>query len=74
MKVFIVSAVLVACAFAAPMDTQENSSVNNVFKFFGSCMESEDYSTCLAVKGITALNRAARAAKIEVTDGITFVR
>jgi hypothetical protein len=67
MKVFIVSTMLLACAFAVPVE-------NNVFKFFGGCMESEDYTTCLAVKGITALNRAARAANIEIVDGVSFVR
>jgi hypothetical protein len=69
MKVFIVSTMLLACAFAVPV---ENG--NNVFKFFGQCFESEDYSTCLAVKGLTALNRAARAANIEIIDGVSFVR
>ncbi|XP_053681923.1 uncharacterized protein LOC128732657 [Sabethes cyaneus] len=78
MKVFIVSAVLLACAMAAPAPGEETSTtgsaLNMAMKFFGSCFESDEMGTCLAVKGITALNRAARASNIEIVPGVTFSR
>ncbi|XP_055551626.1 uncharacterized protein LOC129733990 [Wyeomyia smithii] len=78
MKVFIVSAVILACAMAAPAPAEESSStgsaLNMALKFFGSCFESDEMGTCLAVKGITALNRAARANNIEIVPGVTFSR
>ncbi|XP_058463966.1 uncharacterized protein LOC131438149 [Malaya genurostris] len=78
MKVLIVSAVLLACAMAAPAPAEESSTtgsaLNMALKFFGSCFESAEMGTCLAVKGITALNRAARANNIEIVPGVTFSR
>ncbi|XP_055616041.1 uncharacterized protein LOC129762080 [Toxorhynchites rutilus septentrionalis] len=78
MKVFIISAVLVACALAAPAPAEESSTsgtaLNMALKYFGSCLESDEMGTCFAVKGITALNRAARASNIEIVPGVTFSR
>lgn len=75
MKVFVTLSMLLAVAFAAPgvIDNQVNSG-NNGLSFFGNCIESGDITTCLAVKGITALNRAARSANIELIPGLQFVR
>lgn len=78
MKVFVaVIAVLVASAMAAPAPAEESSSPSGLgmaLRYFGSCLESDEMGTCLAVKGITALNRAARANNIEIVPGVTFSR
>ncbi|XP_055587748.1 uncharacterized protein LOC129740164 [Uranotaenia lowii] len=78
MKVFIVTVALLACAMAAPAPAEESSSstsaLHMALKYFGSCIEQDEMGTCLAVKGITALNRAARAANIEILPGVTFQR
>lgn len=77
MKVFIVSAMLFAAALAAPsvLDNQQQSQAPNSFAaVFGHCAESDDVTACMAIKGITALNRAARSANLEILPGIAFVR
>ncbi|CRK87110.1 CLUMA_CG000871, isoform A [Clunio marinus] len=78
MKVFIIIAVLFASTLAAPgvIDNQieSDSSVSKVMKYFGSCSDNEDITSCLAIKGITALNRAARASNIKITEGVVLAR
>jgi len=78
MKVFIVAAVLFASALAAPSisdnKVESEGSMSKMMQYFGNCMESEDVAGCLAVKGITALNRAARASNIKITEGIVLAR
>ncbi|ETN62928.1 Osiris 14 [Anopheles darlingi] len=79
MKVFIaIIAALVAVSMAAPAPAEQSTTGGGAFnmmaKYFGSCLESEEMGTCFAVKGITALNRAARAANIELAPGVTFAR
>lgn len=76
MKVFVVCTMLFAAALAAPgiMDNQVYSQDSSMASIFGTCAESADMATCLAVKGITALGRAARAANLEILPGIAFVR
>lgn len=75
MKVFVVCTMLFAAALAAPgiMDNQVNQETS-MSSIFGSCAESADITTCLAVKGITVLSRAARASNLEILPGIAFVR
>ncbi|XP_049277089.1 uncharacterized protein LOC125760727 isoform X2 [Anopheles funestus] len=75
MKVFIAIAALLAVSMAAPAPaTEQTGAFGMMAKYFGSCLESDDMGTCFAVKGITALNRAARAANIELAPGVTFAR
>lgn len=78
MKVFIIAAVLIASALAAPgiidNKVESDSSMSKVMQYFGSCADNEDLTTCLAVKGISALNRAARASNIKITEGIVLAR
>lgn len=78
MKVFIVIAMFLVSALAAPgvidNKVESDSTVNKMMQYFGSCADTNDLTTCLAVKGITALNRASRASNIEVTSGITLTR
>lgn len=78
MKVFMIIAALLANALAAPgaidNNVESEGSMSKVMQYFGSCTDSEDLTSCLAIKGITALNRAARASNIKITDGITLAR
>jgi Protein of unknown function (DUF1676) len=78
MKVFVIVAVMLVSALAAPgvIDNQveSDSTSSKMMQYFGSCTEQEDLVACLAVKGITALNRAARASNIKLTEGITLAR
>lgn len=79
MKVFIVSVlVFVAAVSAAPSvidnKIESEGTLSRAAKYLGACFESDDITTCLAVKGITAMNRAARSNNIVVTNGITFKR
>lgn len=79
MKVFIVSTMLLAVAMAAPgvMDNkvqQGTEDASFMSRFVGNCADSGDVTTCLAIKGITALNRAARSNNLEIVSGISFVR
>lgn len=76
MKVFIVSALLVAAAMGAPsvVDNKVQNSAGVMSKIFGNCFDGEDVTTCLAIRGITALNRAARSNDIEILPGVTFKR
>jgi hypothetical protein len=79
MKVICLVLLVSASAFAAPgiMDNQveSDSGMSKMFSYFGSCMDgSSDLTTCLAVKGITALNRAARAQNLEIMSGISLAR
>ncbi|XP_061391089.1 uncharacterized protein LOC133326478 [Musca vetustissima] len=81
MKVFAIATVclvVASCAWAAP-SVQDNkietdSTFGRAARYLGSCLESDDMTTCLAVKGITALNRAARSSNIELINGVTFKR
>lgn len=82
MKVFAVTCVsllaLASCAWAAPSVQDNRIESDNSFgraaRYLGACLESDDMATCLAVKGITALNRAARSNNIELVNGVTFQR
>lgn len=78
MKVFIITAVLFASALAAPSvidnKVEGDSTASKVMQYFGSCADSEDLTSCLTIKGITAMSRAARASNIKIVDGITLAR
>ncbi|XP_052858840.1 uncharacterized protein LOC128266388 [Drosophila gunungcola] len=81
MKVFAIACVTLlaaSCAFAAP-SVQDNrvegdNTLGRAARYLGACLESDDMATCLAVKGISALNRAARSNNIELASGVTFQR
>lgn len=82
MKVFVIVSIvlLVGCATAAPssqersIESESGSTFLLASRFLGPCLEEEDMATCLAVKGITALNRAARSSSIDIISGISFKR
>ncbi|EDV90708.1 uncharacterized protein LOC6569765 [Drosophila grimshawi] len=81
MKVFAIACVsllLASCVWAAP-GVQDNriesdNTLGRAARYLGACLDSDDMATCLAVKGITALNRAARSNNIELVNGVTFMR
>lgn len=77
MKVFVVLAIVATCAWAAPNNlnqVENDSTVDKMIKYFGSCAENDDLTSCLAIKGISALNRAARAQNIQLSSGVSLVR
>ncbi|XP_053953316.1 uncharacterized protein LOC128860085 [Anastrepha ludens] len=84
MKVFAIfataSLLIVNCAWAAPsvqdnrIEGENGGTLALAARYLGSCFEVEDMTTCLAVKGITALNRAARSNNIELVSGVSFKR
>lgn len=82
MKVFAVTSVIclmvASCAWAAPSvqdnHVESDTTFTRAARYLGSCFESDDMTTCLAVKGITALNRAARSNNIELINGVSFKR
>lgn len=75
MKVFVVLSVVLAVATAAPgMQNVQDGETNTLRKAMANCLNSEDTITCLSVKGITALNRAARSANIDILPGVSFSR
>ncbi|XP_034486832.1 uncharacterized protein LOC117791241 [Drosophila innubila] len=81
MKVFAIACVsllVASCAWAAPSVQDNRIESDNTFgraaRYLGACLDSDDMATCLAVKGITALNRAARSNNIELVNGVTFQR
>lgn len=74
MKVFVVLSIVLAVAYAAPGATNVDGDSNTFRKAMASCLNSEDTITCLSVKGITALNRAARSANIDILPGVSFSR
>jgi len=81
MKVFAIACVsllVASCAWAAPSVQDNKIESDNTFgraaRYLGACLDSDDMATCLAVKGITALNRAARSNNIELVNGVTFQR
>ncbi|XP_030562934.1 uncharacterized protein LOC115764188 [Drosophila novamexicana] len=81
MKVFSIACVCLlaaSCAWAAPgvqdSRVESDNTLGRAARYLGACFESDDMATCLAVKGITALNRAARSNNIELINGVTFQR
>uniref|UniRef100_A0A1B0GMG6 Uncharacterized protein n=1 Tax=Phlebotomus papatasi TaxID=29031 RepID=A0A1B0GMG6_PHLPP len=78
MKILMILGAIVAVAVAAPsvVDNQfeESNTLSQGARIVANCADSGDVTTCLSVKGIMALNRAARAQKIELLPGVTFNR
>lgn len=70
MKAFIVLSAILAIAAAAPTNEEPTS----IRKMVANCLESDETFTCLSIKGITALNRAARSASIDLFPGVSFQR
>lgn len=74
MKVFVVLSAVLALAVAAPGVNSVNDNTHSLRKIVANCLNSDDTLTCLSVKGITALNRAARSTNIDILPGVSFNR
>lgn len=73
MEVFVVlSAVLTLAAATPGANSVDYPSVFR--KIIANCLTGDDIVTCLSIKGITALNRAARSASIDLFPGVSFQR
>lgn len=70
---FVALSVVLALALAA---TGVNSDeIPSTFRrMLANCLASDDTMTCLSVKAIMALNRAARTAKIDILPGVSIRR
>lgn len=71
MKVFVALSLALVVA-AQGVDSEENPSIFS--KMVANCLESNETMTCLSIKGITVLNRAARIAKLELLPGVSIRR
>lgn len=73
MDFFVVLSAVLALAVVVPsVSSVENSSI--FLRMIANCMASNDTATCFSIKGIMALNRAARIGKIEILPGVTIRR
>ncbi|CAL7938074.1 unnamed protein product [Xylocopa violacea] len=71
MNKLVILGLLAASAMAVPMPDSEDAQLNRDL----DCLEREDaLFSCVFVKTIGALNRAARSSDIEVIGGVKFVR
>ena len=70
MKKLLVLVLLVAYTAAGPTNVPVQSSQGL------NCLEhdNDEFFSCMFVKTVTAINRAARSSDIEIASGITFVR
>lgn len=75
MKVFVVLSAVLALAVAAPgINSADDYTQSSIKGIFANCLNNEDTLTCLSIKGITALNRAARSSSIDIMPGVSFNR
>ncbi|XP_011505148.1 PREDICTED: uncharacterized protein LOC105367971 [Ceratosolen solmsi marchali] len=66
---YITLALLVASALAVPTDKSESVAERL------DCFQNEDdMFSCMAVKLVSSIERAARSADLNIVDGITFIR
>lgn len=65
MNKFIVFGLLATSALAVPMP----ESAGNL-----DCLNHEDMLSCIAIKTVSVLGRAARSSDIQLIDGVKFVR
>lgn len=78
MKTAVLIAVL-GLAVAAPNDleneVEQSSPFDRFARMLSACVgNGDDVTSCLAIKGITALNRAARMKEVQVFNGVQFER
>ncbi|KZC11133.1 PREDICTED: uncharacterized protein LOC107189237 [Dufourea novaeangliae] len=71
MNKLVILGLLVGSAMAVPMPDSNVVQVNRDL----DCLEQEDsLFSCMLVKAVSTLDRAARSSNIEIIDGVTFVR
>lgn len=68
----MLSTVLALVTLAPGIHSIDNSSIFR--RMIANCLASNDTMTCFSIKGIMALNRATRIAKIEILPGVTIRR
>lgn len=82
MRIFVCAAIL-AVVSAAPSvldnqierDSERNAGAwDRMSRTLVACAGAEDMTSCLAVKGVAMLDRAARQQKIEILPGVSFNR
>ncbi|XP_019870358.1 uncharacterized protein LOC109598895 [Aethina tumida] len=71
---FTCALVIVFAIAAAAADEDDSSGVRIALKIYDDCSKSEGFSPCLKKKAVTALDRLARADKLNVADGVTIVK
>lgn len=71
---FTCALVIVFAIAAAAADDDDSSGVRIALKIYDDCSKSEGFSPCLKKKAVTALDRLARADKLNVADGVTIVK
>lgn len=67
LKYVVTGLMAVALVAAVPAPEQQSSSVD----CFG---KDSEMLSCLAVKAISTINRVSRSAKLEIIEGVSFVR
>lgn len=71
MNKLVILGLLAASAIAVPMPGTANVQLNRNL----DCFEQDDaLFSCVFVKTVNALNRAARSSDIDIIDGVKFVR
>lgn len=73
MQVFVVLSIVLALALAAP-GVNSDEIPSTFRRMIANCLASDDTMSCLSIKVIMALNRAARTAKIEILPGVSIRR
>lgn len=53
---------------------QPETTWSRISREYGKCMNTPDAVNCMAVKTVTALQRAVRLSSIEVLPGVQLVR
>lgn len=74
--IFLV-AFMANAAYAIPNEytgSEGNGLYRTLIQFFGSCSDTPSIPECLGTKMVLVLNRAARANKIDLVPGVSFVR
>lgn len=73
MQVLVVLSVVLALIIAAP-GVNSDEIPSTFRRMIANCMASEDTMSCLSIKAIMALQRAARTPKIDILPGVSIRR
>lgn len=73
---FVVILSLVAAAFAAPaaQEVQQRSLFEEAIDVYSSCADENDMTVCLKLRALNFVDRAARSAEFDITDGLKIVQ
>ena len=74
MKLAFVIALIATVASAIPLqEPVQPSLLEQAYDVYSSCAQDKDLSTCLKIKALRFVDRAARSAEINVIDGVKIV-